>query len=391
MQVRDVSGATATATVTISASLALTPPSASATPHGTIPFTATGGAPPYSFSLASNASGGSVSAAGLYTAGATPNSVDAVRVTDSAGASITAVVTVGGGVKITPATPEVASHGTVAFTASGGSGSGYTWSLVTNASGGTIDPQTGAYAAGAGSSAVDKVRVVDSLGNSATVSVSRRWWSRDLRPPIRRRPRAARLPSPPSAARTSTTGRLTNLSGGSIDAATGAYTAGNTGGVTDVVKVADTNGNSATVNVTVGPSLTITPVTTTAVSGTYVAYAAAGGSGGYVYSFDTNVSGGSIRQDGIYQAGTVKGDDHIRLVDSVGNVALAVVGVSPAPVAPTPSPSNPTYVPPTFKPGSGNSNDCSCHVVGGAPHAPGTLAGLAGLALGLALLARRRR
>ncbi len=73
---------------------------------------------------------------------------------------------------VSPAAPSTPPRGTLSFTASGGSGTGYAWSLATNASGGSIGAATGAYTAGATGGVTDVVRVVDSLGNSATASVT---------------------------------------------------------------------------------------------------------------------------------------------------------------------------------------------------------------------------
>jgi len=58
------------------------------------------------------------------------------------------------------------------FTATGGSGSGYSWSFGTNNSGGSINTSTGAYTAGPTGSVTDTVKVTDSLGNSATSSIT---------------------------------------------------------------------------------------------------------------------------------------------------------------------------------------------------------------------------
>jgi hypothetical protein len=71
--------------------LSLTPSSASVVILNTRTFTASGGEPPYTYSIQSGA--GNISGAGLYTApGAT--GTDVVRVTDSVGTTIDAVVTV---------------------------------------------------------------------------------------------------------------------------------------------------------------------------------------------------------------------------------------------------------------------------------------------------------
>ena len=96
---------------------------------------------------------------------------DVVRVQDSLGNVATRNVAVGPGVSISgPASVPVL--GTTTFTASGGSGTGYSWSLTTNASGGSIDASTGSYTAGATPSVTDVIGVQDSLGNSATTSVT---------------------------------------------------------------------------------------------------------------------------------------------------------------------------------------------------------------------------
>jgi len=71
-----------------------------------------------------------------------------------------------------PATASVAPLGTQAFSASGGSGAGFTWSLLTNLSGGSIVPATGVYTAGLTGGVTDVVRVTDSLGNAAAASVT---------------------------------------------------------------------------------------------------------------------------------------------------------------------------------------------------------------------------
>jgi hypothetical protein len=56
---------------------------------------ASGGSPPYTFSLATNGSGGTINASsGVYTAGTTAGVTDTVRVTDAAGNASNATVTV---------------------------------------------------------------------------------------------------------------------------------------------------------------------------------------------------------------------------------------------------------------------------------------------------------
>jgi uncharacterized protein (TIGR03382 family) len=98
-----------------------------------------------------------------------------VRVTDSAGGTASASVTVTAvqttPPTISPAAPSVAAGGHLAFTASGGSGTGYTWALAVNASGGSITA-AGAYTAGTTGAVTDTVRVTDSAGSNATADVT---------------------------------------------------------------------------------------------------------------------------------------------------------------------------------------------------------------------------
>jgi MYXO-CTERM domain-containing protein len=54
----------------------------------------------------------------------------------------------------------------VNFVASGGSGTGFTWSMIASPSGGTIDG-SGVYTAGGTVGVTDAFRVTDSLGNTA--------------------------------------------------------------------------------------------------------------------------------------------------------------------------------------------------------------------------------
>ena len=151
----------------------LTPAAASAPPRGAIPFSASGGSgPAYRFTFAANRSGGSVDAVtGGYVAGAKGSVDDIVQVEDSAGRTMTATVTVGAGVSISPARLGVApGRGPVQFVASGGSGTGWSWSLATNLSGGWVYG-SGYYNAGMTQGVSDYLQAVDSLGNVGTARI----------------------------------------------------------------------------------------------------------------------------------------------------------------------------------------------------------------------------
>ena len=76
--------------------LALSPSTGKVGPGGTVAFKASGGKSPYAWTLATNASGATLSASGAYKAGPTAGVTDVVQVTDATGATATATVTVGG-------------------------------------------------------------------------------------------------------------------------------------------------------------------------------------------------------------------------------------------------------------------------------------------------------
>ncbi len=153
------------------APLQLVPTSANVAPREPIVFSASGGTPGYTWTLLTNGSGGSVDAAGRYTAGATASTTDVVRVTDNVGATATATLTLGPGVSLSPPSASVAPRQALNFVASGGAGSGFTWSLLTNASGGTVNA-LGEYQAGPTGDVSDVLQAIDPLGNAATATVA---------------------------------------------------------------------------------------------------------------------------------------------------------------------------------------------------------------------------
>lgn len=222
-------------------------------PRGAKKFTASGGLPPYYYALVSNASLGSISGTGDYLAGRRGNVSDLIRVTDSAGGSITASVAISAAMTISPALVKAPPRGKQTFIATGGSGSDPVWSFVTNDSGGTIDPSTGVYQAGTRTYTTDIVRAQDTLGNYVEASIS---------------VGGGLALSPPSAAVSSNavvsfeavggsnafSWKMKDApSGGSIDSA-GHYVAGPIGGVQDIVEVADSAGNSLTATVDIFPN-----------------------------------------------------------------------------------------------------------------------------------------
>ena len=389
----DSLGNTRNASVTVTGAVTISA-GGSVPPKGSKSFTASGGAGGYLFSMQTNASGGTITASGNYTAGSTPNVVDVVRVTDQNGAVALTNVQVGAGVSISPVTPGAAPLATITFTATGGSGTGYSWLLITNNSGGAMNSSTGLYRAGAKGGVTDVVQATDSLGNVKTTTVS-------VGGVITIDPATITVP-PKGAIAFGVTGGSglgrtwafqTNASGGTIDATTGAYVAGAKGSVMDVVRVTDSVGNVATSTITVGPGITVTPSTATVEPGAKLSLSVAGGSGkDYVWAIATNGSGGTIDQNGAYTAGSTRGvTDLISVTDSLGNVGNASVAIAPANVdGGTDDAGEIPYTGGTPVPAG--EVGCGCRVAGQNDESASRVLGLsAGCALALSFLARRRK
>ena len=348
VQVVDTNGATATAKVTVGPGVTIMPANPAVAPLGKLQFAASGGSGMgFTWSLPGNQSGGSITAAGVYTAGATGKTVDVVRVVDSLGNSATATISVGGGLAINPTNPSTPPRGALAFTAIGGAG-GYVWALTTNASGGNINASSGAYTAGSTGNVTDVVQVTDSNGNTATTSVH-------VGPGITVLPATATVPTgfmlPFAVQGGSGSGYVwaltTNASGGTINASTGAYVAGSTGGVMDVVAVTDSLGNTGSATVTVKSG------------------GKPGGDGGVDSGADGSTDGSAGDASG--HDGSTSGSDSGSAFDASGGDGAAGNGASG---------------------GTGSSGGCGCTVV---DTSVSNLGGALGALLGFALVARRRR
>ena len=328
----DSLGNTATAAVTVTAGLAIAPATASVAPRGSQVFTVSGGSGTgYAWSLSTNASGGSIDAvAGAYTAGSTGSVTDVVRVTDSLGNVATRNVTVTAGLTIAPATASLPPRGSQTFTVSGGSGTGYAWSLAVNASGGSVNASTGAYAAGSTGSVTDVVQATDSLGNVATRNVTVTAAPSISPATVSLAPKGSQTFTASGGSGTGFAWALaTNASGGSINASTGAYVAGSTGSVTDVVRVTDSLGNTATRNVTVTAGVSISPAFLSIAPKGTQNFSASGGNGApYTWSLTVNASGGSVNGSGQYTAGSTSGTDVLKVTDSLNNSATVTITVT---------------------------------------------------------------
>jgi outer membrane protein OmpA-like peptidoglycan-associated protein len=333
-------------TVGVGISISVVPVSAEITTRGHAQFSASGGdGGPYGWAVTTAASGAAtIDASGAYTAGSTPG-VDTIQVTDALGNTATATITVDRPLTIDPQGPlELFPGEAQHFVTDGGSGKSLAWTITPNGSGaGAVvlsDPEGVAadYTAGRTGNSDDTLHVQDSVGNFVIVSIH-------VKPGITIDPFTA--PPPGGSIGFTAQGGTGdgwvwdfapggNRSGASIDPGTGAYTAGHTGSVTDVVMVTDRLQNVATAQVAVGPGITISPVEPGAYPGGTVTLTATGGSGaGYTWTIETLRSGtGSITTaadgTGVYQAGSVRGAiDVVKVVDSLGNEATVDVAVWP--------------------------------------------------------------
>src|SRR5262249_25955868 len=144
-------------------------------------------------------------------------------------------------------------------TASDGAG-GNVFSVFANNSGATINASTGLYTAGTTHGVSDTVRVTDVHGHTADATVT-------VNDVLAISPSAPSLAPRQSQSFSGSQGSGTgysyaissNNSHGTIDASTGAYTAGSTGGVTDTVTVTDSFNNTANATVTVTAGVSLSP------------------------------------------------------------------------------------------------------------------------------------
>lgn len=138
----------------------------------------------YRWHLVDGPSGGHVDPlTGVYVAGPQAEVTDVLAVSDSEGAVTTVNLLVTpplrGLLSIQVPVDDrlgillpVARGQALTYTASGGSGQGYRWSLAQNLSGGSVDPVTGVYTPGPKGGVTDSLAVTDSAGGVATLQLS---------------------------------------------------------------------------------------------------------------------------------------------------------------------------------------------------------------------------
>ena len=318
VRVTDAVGNTANATVTVTTALVLSPASVTLAVNNTTTFTGVGGTPPFTYAVASGT--GSINAStGVYTAPAASGSAT-IRVTDSLGATDVSSVTINPALAISPASQTTLINSTISFSQSGGV-SPYTYSFISGT--GSIDINTGVYTAPA-ANGTDVVRVTDSLGNfsNATITVTTTLVLSPQNVTI------AVNNSTTLVASGGTTPYTYSIAsgGGSINAATGVYTAPATSG-TATIRVTDSLGATDTSIVTINPALAISPTSQTTLINSTITFSASGGVTPYTFSVFSGT--GTINAStGSYLAPASNGSAVVRVTDSLGNVSSASITIT---------------------------------------------------------------
>lgn len=136
-------------------------------PNESIAFVASGGQPPYLFSMAANGSAGPGIDAGRgsYTAGPSGQQTDQVRVTDANGQQACFAVSVGPGLSFSFSNTRARPGQAMQVAASGGRPPyRYTFEAKGNRSRATLDAVTGRYVPGFNTGATDRIVVSDATG-----------------------------------------------------------------------------------------------------------------------------------------------------------------------------------------------------------------------------------
>jgi hypothetical protein len=344
--------------------LALGPSGVTVLAGDTYVLRVSGGTPPYTFSLESAPSGGSITASGAYTAGATP-ATDIVRVTDAVAATVTLPV----GVVSTPQvtlTPPSANGNMPLVKVQIRSTVNATLSATLD---GVSQPVTPIQADGTASvdvmamppMSMTRVLVVTAQIGAQTGQAMGSY-TFDFTPP------GAPAITAPTGGATVAGPNVTVTGTADADAASvqivegpmvigsgmvagGAFTVDvpnlKTGQHTITAKVADAAGNTSSASPSVlftltggapGP-LAANPAGPTTTSSSLV-LTATGGTPPYTWAFVTNATGGTLGSDGSYTAGATPGTDVVQVTDSASATANLSIVVNPPPFVAIVSPSS---------------------------------------------------
>ncbi len=281
-------------------------------------FTVTGGTAPYTFSVLAGSGTMSSTTVGRYRSG-TLSGLATVRVTDSLGKFSDAAVTINPALTITPLTATILIPATQTYSGVDGVPP-YSYSVVSGP--GSIDLASGIYTPSIAGDVT--IRATDSQGNVKDSSLL-------VNGPLNVSPTTAYVVTNSdlnliAAGGTPPYTYSIVVGGGTIDPATGIYTAPAATG-TATLRTADSASPIATVDtaVTIYNPLTLSPLSVTLGINQTQAFTASGGVGALTFSV---VGTGTINAtSGAYVAPAIAGDDIVRVTDTIGNVLAATVKI----------------------------------------------------------------
>ena len=346
--IADTAAVTVAAVAPVAAQLVITPATDTLPEGATAQFAATGKASDgttVGVSPLFTATGGSVTAAGVYTAGQTSGTYRIIAtdqvsgLADTSGVTITPTPAVLQSIALSPTTVTLASAATQQFTASGKMSDSSTSPVAVtwSASGGTIS-SAGLYTAGsvAGSYRVIGTQTGGGLADTSAVTIT---VSSPTLQSVVLTPASVTLQSGAtqqyavsgrmSDGSTTTVNATVSATGGTITSG-GLYTAGSVAGSYRVIATQTGGGLADTSAVTItasGPTLqsvVLTPASVTLQSGATQQYAVSGRmSDGSTTTVNATVSatGGTITSGGLYTAGSVAGSYRVIATQTGGGLA----------------------------------------------------------------------
>lgn len=318
VRLADSSGVALSATITIRNTPALSPTAKTLRINRTVTFTATNGVPPYTFSVTSG--GGTIDPnTGLYTAPGVAGTAT-VTVTDANLETGEATVTINPAVSISPASKSLTANETFSFSAVNGEPP---FSFSITAGTGTINNSTGLYTAPAAAGTAT-VRVTDAAADTSDATVT-------VYDVLAISPASKTLVVNNNVTFSATGGDGSYTysivsGGGSINGATGVYTAPATTG-TATVRVTDSRGSTSDATVTINPVLAISPTSHSMVINATTTFSASGGVSPYSYSIVSG-AGSIIASTGVFTAPTEADSTIVRVTDSQGNTSDASVTIT---------------------------------------------------------------
>lgn len=340
VRVTDNIGSTVDATVTVSAPipLSISPVAISLNLTESIALSASGGVPPYTYSLLTpiTGTGENITVGGLYTAPSDNTGVATVRVTDNMGTTADSAITVNPGtptvLAISPATITLNLAGSIDLSASGGVPP-YAYSIITPITGTGENLIANTYTAPSDNTGTATMRVTDNVAATsdatitvtpaAVLSISPVTVSLNLSDSI---DLSASGGVPPYAY-----SLLTPITGTGESLIANTYTAPSDNTGTATIRITDNIGvtDDATITVTPASALAISPTAVSLNLSENVILSASGGVPPYTYSLFTPLTGtGEDLTANVYTAPSdTSGNATVRVSDNVGITADATISV----------------------------------------------------------------